>query len=217
MEATPPSVKGVTPSPKGRVLLICGPARTGKSTLARILRRRIDGQVISGDAFTHGIRNALQEDWIPDLFTDTVDPVNLADAYEIQIARLRKRDRAMWQFARGYILAAQANSQDNVLMDGGFWPDALVDLPTEHRAVFLVDTSSDRAELLKRVRDTATENNWMRDRKYTDERIARWAQFDIARSRRFIELCELHGYPYFDIATYGIAGAQQAALDYLLQ
>lgn len=202
---------------KRKVLLVGGPARCGKSTLAKMIRQKVDGQVLSGDALSRAIRNSINVDWIPDLFAETIDKVNLSDPYDIQINRLRRRDQALWPFIKNYISDAVLNSTDNILVDSNFWPDYLPELEPEHRAVFLVDTSPDRAKWLIKIRDTDGENNWMRKRKYSDEKIIRWAEFDKARSRAIIELCKEYGYTYFDIAEHGIDGVQKLAMQYLLK
>jgi 2-phosphoglycerate kinase len=199
-----------------RILLIGGPARCGKSTLAKMVRQKFDGQVVSGDALARGVRESIEFEWMPELFTERYKKIELSDPPEIQIERLRQRDKTIWKLIKNYILAVESGSTDNILIDGGFWPDYLPELCLNNRAVFLVDTSSDRAKWLISIRDNGEENNWMRERNYSDEKIASWAEFDIARSKRIIELCKENGYTYFDIADHGIDRAQELALSYLL-
>lgn len=201
-----------------RVMLIGGPARVGKSTLARSLRTEIDGQVVAGDAFARGVRDSVTAEQYPDLYINEVDKPKLTDPHDQHIARLRRRDIVMWSFYKNYIAAVSAESDDDLLIDGNFWPDYLAELKVDHRAVFLVDTSPNRADMLKRVRDDeASTNNWMRERNYSDEKIELWAAMDTARSQAIIELCSIHDYPYFDLATHGISRAQELARAHLLQ
>jgi hypothetical protein len=199
-----------------KILLIGGPARCGKSTLAKMVRQQFDGQVVSGDALARAVRESIEFEWMPELFTERYKKIELSDPPEVQIERLRQRDTTIWKLLKNYISAVESGSTDSVLIDGGFWPDYLPNLTLTHRAVFLVDTSLDRAKWLISIRDNGEENNWMRDRNYSDEKIASWAEFDIARSKRIIELCKENGYTYFDIADYGIDKAQKLALEYLL-
>ncbi len=202
----------------GKILLVGGPARVGKSTLVKNMRFEVNGQIVAGDAFSHGVRESVTVEQFPDLFVKEVDKPELTDPHDQHVDRLRRRDQAMWPFYKNYIQAVAHESDDDLLMDGNFWPDYLAELEIGHRAVFLVDTSPDRASTLKRIRDdeTAT-NNWMRERSYTDEKIELWAQMDKVRSRKIIKLCELYDYTYFDLAIHGMSRAQELAKEYLLQ
>lgn len=200
-----------------KIMIIGGPARVGKSTLARSIRPEMSGQMIAGDAFAHSVRESVTVEQFPDLFINEVDKPQLTDPHDQHVARLRRRDKIMWSFFKNYIHAVVGESEDDLLIDGNFWPDYLTELEVDHKAAFLVDTSHDRADMLKRMRDDdATANNWMRERAYTDERIDLWAEMDKTRSLTMIELCEAHDYPYFNLAVHGIHRAQELAREHLL-
>jgi hypothetical protein len=204
----------------GRVLLIGGSARVGKSTLATRLRSQLNCQAISGDAMAKSIKNSIREEWLPDLFVHKgMSAVEFEQLpIDERINQLRARDRALWTFASDYITAILHESTEDIIYCGGLWPDHIAAAPLDFEVVFLVDTSPNRAEFLKHIRDTSTDsaNDWMRDQGYTDERIEAWAQFDIERSRRIIELCKEHNMSYFDIAEHGIDQAQELAGQSLL-
>lgn len=194
-----------------------GLSRAGKSTLAKCVRKHIDGQVISAEAFHAALHEALKPEWEPDIFTDVINPIRDRQPVEAMIKRGRERDNAMWQFFAGYLKEASHISSDDILLDGMLWPDFVASLPLRHEAVFLVDTSPDQAERLMAIRNKPdTEHNWMNDRHYSDDRIRRWVSFDIARSELFIELCKKYDYPYFDIADGGMQVAENRAFEYLL-
>lgn len=197
-------------------LLIGGSARVGKSTLAKEVRSKINGQIVSGDAFIDGIRASLDPEWLPDLFISQSHARD--EDFEGRLALLRKRDAAQWRFIKNYLSAAAKDSNDDVLYYGNLWPDYLAELELDYRAVFLVDTSPDRAVFLKSVRDNSSEdsNNWMKERGYSDEKIDQWAEFDIAKSWQIIDLCHTNQISYFDIAVHGISKAQHLAEQYLL-
>ena len=200
-----------------KIMLIGGPSRVGKSTLAESLRPKINGQIVAGDAFSRGIRESVGAERFPDLFVDLVDKHGVIDSHEQTIGHLRRRDKAMWIFYKNYIEAVAHDSHDDLLIDGNFWPDYLTKLDIDHRAIFLVDTSPDRANFLKQVRDDeTTANNWMRQREWSDEKIDKWAEMDIKRSLKIIELCKQYNYPCFDVATHGFTKAQELASAYLL-
>lgn len=199
------------------IYLIGGPARCGKSVLAEKLRHHIDGQVLSGDAINRSLRGLTTPEWLPDLFEHVVDPLDEDDAPQTRIDRLRRRDKVLWQFLTTYFEASDFQSDDDILVDGALWPDFMAGFEREHRAAFLVDTSPDHVKRIMEIRDSITKNNWMSERKYTDEKIVRWADFNVARSRQVIELCNQYGYPFFDIADGGIDQAQARAFEYLLE
>lgn len=197
------------------IYLIGGPARCGKTVLAEKLRPHVNGQILSGDAINRSLRELTKPEWLPDLFEHVVDPLQEDDVPIVRIDRLRRRDKVLWQFLTTYFEASDFQSNDDVLVDGALWPDFIKDLEYEHRAVFLVDTSADHAERIMKIRDSSVKNNWMNDRKYTNEKIVRWADFNVTRSRQVIEMCKTHNYPYFDIADGGIDEAQTGAFEYL--
>lgn len=198
------------------IYLIGGPSRSGKSTLAKRVRKHIDGQVISADAFQASLHEVLKPEWEPDIFTDVINPVNDSQPDEIKVKRCRERDNAMWQFFTSYFKEVERISADDILLDGQLWPDYVAALPLRHEAIFLVDTSSDQAERLIAIRDSNGEHNWMKEKHYSDDRINRWVSFTIARSNLCIELCKKYNYPYFDIADGGMQVAENRAFEYLL-
>lgn len=194
---------------------IGGPARCGKSTLAKNVRQRIDGQIVSLDGLMNAFQQVATPETHPDLFSKIVDPVTIDDTPEVRIRRYRRRDAEVWRLFLGY--AAMAHSlRDSLLAEGSVWPDLAAELPYEHKAAFLVDTSDEHLARLLHIRDSAVHDNWMRQDGYDDAKMAKWAEFNKARSHEIIRLCKLHGYPYFDIADGGIDAAQQRALDYLI-
>lgn len=199
------------------IYLIGGPARVGKSTLARRVRKEIDGQVISGDAFVHALQENLRVEWLPDIFDHIAASVVAMEDPKMVIARLRRRDETTWQFYQAYITTALQHAPgDDILLEGNLWPDYLELFGHAHRAVFLVDTSeAEQAERLKAIRDGDSGHNWMRG--YDDSKIATWARFNALRSLRYKKLCEQTGYACFDIAELGAEGAEQRAFEHLLR
>lgn len=126
---------------------------------------------------------------------------------------LRERDAVAWKGIKAY-LAAAAENNDDVLMEGCVWPDQVSELEVAYRAVFLVDTSPDHAErLIATARDAGGHNNWQGKR--SDEWMRGWAEHNIARSQLYRDLAREHGQPVFDIADDGIQQAQDAALAFL--
>ena len=199
------------------IYLIGGSSRAGKSTLSKRVRKHIDGQVISADAFQASLHEALKPEWEPDIFIDVVNPIGDKGSDEAKVKRGRERDNAMWQFFAGYLKEASHISDDDILLDGMLWPDFIAAFPMKHKAVFLVDTSPGQAERLIKIRDDGgSDNNWMGEHQYSDERIRKWVSFSIARSNLYIELCKKYNYPYFDIADGGMQMAENCAFEHLL-
>ena len=196
------------------IYLIGGPARCGKSTLARRFRKEVNGDVLSGDAFVKALQATLEAQSLPDVFDRNIASVRDLSSIEAKIDRLRRRDEAMWQLYQAYITTAMQDApRDDLLLEGNIWPDYLELLPYDHKAVFLVDTSPAQFARLKTIRDSVSDNNWMRE--YNDEKLQEWAQFNAARSERYVHLCEKTAYVYFDIAKLGIEEAENAAFEYL--
>jgi len=198
------------------IYLIGGPARCGKSTLAKRFRKEIDGQVLSGDAFVKALQAVLKPQSLPDVFDRDIVAVRNLDSLEARVSRWRRRDEMMWQFYERYIRTAVADApHDDLLLEGNLWPDYLELFPYEHRAVFLIDTSKTQFERLKAIRDGVSDNNWMQE--YDDDKLAAWAELNSLRSQHYVDLCNKLDYRYFDIADLGIEAAEQAAFEYLRQ
>lgn len=202
------------------IYLIGGPARCGKSVLAGRVRRKVNGEVISGDAFKKTLQQNLRVSWIPDIYDRIVAPVDKMSSVSRRVDRLRRRDERMWQFYEGYIDSAlEASPREDILIEGNIWPDFASSLRHQYRAAFLVDLSpvDQQFERLKAIRDGDDDNNWMNDREFSDGKLAKWAKFNRLRSERYVQLCRGYNSPYFDIARHGIQHAQDRAYDYLLQ
>ena len=199
------------------IYLIGGPARSGKSTLGRRLRKELDAQVMSGDALTESLLSNLKQSWLPDIFVHAVNPIRELKDSHAQVERVRARDQATWPFLARYIQEVAEQERDNLLLEGDIWPDSVVSLAIPHKAAFLVDTSSviSQARRLKAIRDGAGSNNWMQH--WSDKNLDDWAQFNLLRSQRYVQLCEETNGNYFDIADGGMQAAQDRAFDYLLK
>jgi uridine kinase len=189
------------------IYLIGGPARCGKSTLAARVRREVNGEVISADAFKKSLQLNLRAAWMPDIFDHVVAPVAKMSSLARQVDRLRRRDERMWQFYKGYIDSAlEATPHEDILIEGNIWPDFIAGLRHSHQAAFMVDISpaDEQFERLKDIRDGDEDNNWMSERGFTDRRLKKWAEFNLLRSQRYAQLCREFGYLYFDISHRGI-------------
>lgn len=202
------------------IYLIGGPARCGKSTLAERVRHKVDGDILSADAFKKTLLQNLRPSWMPDIFDHLVAPIGSMSSAARQIDRLRRRDERMWQFYDGYIDAdVQASPHKDILIEGNIWPDFIAGLRHTHKAVFLVDLAPviEQFERLKKIRDGDDDNNWMEAREFSDHELKKWAKFNRLRSERYVQLCREHGYSYFDITQRGIGYAQDRAYVSLLQ
>jgi uridine kinase len=202
------------------IYLIGGPARCGKSTLAARVRHKVDGNVISADAFKKTLQRNLRSSWVPDIFDHVVASIDMMSSDERRIDRLRRRDERMWQFYQSYIDAAlEASPHEDILIEGNIWPDFVSSLRHYHKAAFLVDLSpvDEQCERLRAIRDGDDDNNWMKDRAFSDRELKKWAKFNRLRSQRYVRLCRDFGYTYFDISRHGIGYAQDRAYSYLLQ
>lgn len=202
------------------IYLIGGPARCGKSTLAERVRHKVDGDILSADAFKKTLLQNLHPSWVPDIFDHVIAPIGAMSSATRQIDRLRRRDERMWQFYDGYIDAdLQASPHKDILIEGNIWPDFIAGLRHTHKAVFLVDLApaEDQFERLQKIRDSDDDNNWMKTREFSDHALKKWAKFNRLRSERYVQLCRSYGYLYFDISQRGIGYAQDRAYVSLLQ
>jgi hypothetical protein len=190
---------------------IGGPARCGKTTLTHQAESLYSGQQISLDNLKHAFVALAAE-----AVQATLQPAPHLNEHATKdewITILRDRDRLVWAGAKAY-LAAAAENNDDVLMEGCLWPDYMADIKAPYRAVFLVDTSPDHADrLIAAARNESTHNNWMRE--HDDDWMRTWAEYNIGRSQLYKQLGQEHDQPVFDIADSGIVEAQAAALEYL--
>lgn len=200
------------------IYLIGGPARCGKSTLAKRVRREIDAQVVSADAFTESLLRTLHPDQLPEIFIHQKDSIHELPDNEAKLERIYRRDKAMWKFYEGYMFEVEERQHESLLLEGNLWPDLVSSLSYAYQAVFLIDSSpvDERVAFLTRLRDSKdTSNNWMRD--FSDERMRDLAEFNLLRSQRYKSLCEEYKQSFFDIADEGIQAAHDRAFAALLK
>lgn len=202
---------------------IGGPARNGKSFLAERVRKHTDGERIHCDALKIALKEVVTPDTHPDIFEKAVDPIHYELSPDAWVDRLYRRDQALWPYFQAFIKARNTQApQIDQIIEGNVWPDSLqnnsVEAHLARRAVFLIDTSpaSDQQARLKAICDSPTgENNWMRT--YSDDKLARWVVYNLARSRRYQQQCENLGFVYFDLADEGIEVMSDRAFAHLLQ
>jgi len=191
---------------------IGGPARCGKSTLLQKASRQYDGELISLDNLRSSYLAIVSDEMRLQLKPNASIKDNTVDEW---IDILRKRDRLLWDGAKGYLEAAAAN-HDDVMMEGCVWPDYADELTGEFRAVYVVDTSAEHVDrIIAAARNEATHNNWMKDR---DEAwLRQWAEYNIERSKLYVELAKKYNQPVFDVGELGFEEAQARALRYLFE
>ncbi|WP_237025303.1 MULTISPECIES: hypothetical protein [unclassified Mycolicibacterium] len=190
----------------GALTLVGGPARVGKTTLARRWAATRPVELVHLDHLLHAAAavatgaalSALRK--APSIATH--DPKEW-------LHELRCRDAVLWTAARAYAGAAA----HDVIMEGGLWPDWVAELQQPHTAIFIVDTADDTADRLVDI-TRANPQSWMAQRGWPEEKIRKWAAYNRFRSETIAELAILHGYRVFDVAT-GIASVQDQALTHL--
>ncbi len=205
-------------------LLIGGASRCGKSTLARKVRQSTDVQTFSGDAFRTTLRTTAPRCVFPALhlaraekFQDEqafIEHHSTKAAAEIDTKRLQAK--FVWPFIENYMSAVEHESGDTVLVDSiDVWPDLVALSGLSHRAVFLVDTSPDQAERIISTRGTDP-YDWIHEKRYSDDQIRAWTEFNVQRSALIKELAGRAGYLCVDLAGTTFSEAQAAAKGYLL-
>src|SRR6266542_1258118 len=101
------------------IYLIGGPARCGKSQLAERVRKYVNGHVIAGDAIVASLHAMLKPEWLPDLFEHSVKMIDHMHIPAEKVDRLRRRDKAAWEFYKTYIQTAFEDApQDHILIEG---------------------------------------------------------------------------------------------------
>lgn len=188
------------------VTLIGGPARVGKTTLARQWAAAQRADLVQLDNLLHAVAEvaigkslqALQK--APSIATHNPRE---------WLAELRVRDEVLWKAAQGYL----NKSQGALVMEGGLWPDWVASLERPHTALFIVDTDIAMADRLIDI--TRTDPlSWMAKRGYSEDKIRKWADYNRFRSEDIAERAVSHGYPVFDISG-GIDRTQREAIRYL--
>ncbi|MGC1176862.1 MAG: hypothetical protein WA843_02230, partial [Candidatus Saccharimonadales bacterium] len=182
---------------------------------------------LAGDVAERGCSELLHGDHIrpamqavatgKDLEALQLRPRESDHTQEEWITELRKRDTIIWRGIREIIADVDQHGED-IVAEGNIWPDFAAKIAGSYalRAAFIIDTNV--AEHTSRLHELAraddTNNNWMRD--WDEDRLNKWAPYNVARSLRIAELAEVYGFPVFDIADNGITAAQIKAASYLL-
>lgn len=193
-------------APDAAVTLIGGPARVGKTTLARrwIAQRTVE--FVHLDHFLEALKATATGDALRAL---RLAPSIATYSPTEWLAQLRVRDEAMWRSARAYADKAAGP----LVIEGGLWPDFVSRLEREHLAIFVIDTGADMADRLVDI-TRSDPDSWMARRGWSEDKIRKWATYNRFRSEFIANLATRHGYPVFDIAS-GIAEVQDQALQYL--
>jgi hypothetical protein len=186
--------------------LIGGPARVGKTTVARRWATTRSVELVHLDHLLHAVAAVAAGDTLTAL---RKAPSIATHTPKQWLSELRCRDAALWTAAKAYTTA----THDELLLEGGLWPDWVRTLERDHTAIFIIDTADDTADRLVNITRTDP-RNWMAQRRWPEEKVRKWASYNRFRSLAIADLAARHGYPVFDIAT-GIDNAQDQALRYL--
>lgn len=188
------------------IMMIGGPARVGKTTLARRWAATRPTELVHLDHLLHAVATVATADALTALHK--APSINTYNPTE-WLAELRCRDAVLWTSAKAYATAAHGD----LLMEGGLWPDWVSTLERDHTAIFIIDTADDMADRLVDITRTDP-RNWMAQRGWPEEKVRKWAAYNLFRSMTIADLATRHGYTVFDIAA-GLDSAQDEALRYL--
>lgn len=186
--------------------LIGGPARVGKTTVARRWASTRPVELVHLDHLLHAVSAIATGNTLAALHKA---PSIATHTPKQWLTELRCRDAALWTAAKAYTTA----THDELIIEGGLWPDWVRTLERNHTAIFIIDTADDMADRLVDITRTDP-RNWMTQRGWPEQKIRKWAAYNLFRSLTIADLAARHGYPVFDIAT-GIDSAQDQALRYL--
>lgn len=191
---------------RASLTLIGGPARVGKTTLARRWTAARAVELVHLDHLLHAAAAVASGHELSALRNAPSISTHSPAAW---LAQLRERDAVLWKAAKAY---AEAASTNELVAEGGLWPDWVSTLDRCHTAIFIVDTGDSAERLVDIARSDPS--SWMAQRQWPESKIRKWATYNRLRSRRIAELADSFGYPVFDIAG-GIDDVLGQALDYL--
>lgn len=195
-----------TPKFGPAITMIGGPARVGKTTLARRWVSAHPSELVHLDHLLHALTAIAATDALTSLRKAPSITTHTPGQW---LSELRDRDAVLWKAAHAYAGAAQGQ----LVIEGGLWPDWLQQLAVPHTAIFIVDTSEDSAERLVQM-TRRNPRSWIAQRGWPEDKIRVWATYNRFRSQVISELAIQHGYPVFDVAG-GIPDGQERALQYL--
>jgi adenylate kinase family enzyme len=194
------------------IILIGGPSRCGKTTLAKQVEKELGISFVSLDALRHSLSAVASGRTKKNL---DVAPSHQNLNVHKWVKLLRKRDKILWQGSLSYLELMNKNS-DNVYMEGCIWPDFISGLEIPYKAVFMIDTSPNQHErLINTANDKSTHNNWQKEK--SREWLQGWSKYNRYRSLRYKELANKHDMMVFDIGELGFSKAQELAIKYLLE
>lgn len=196
---------GPTRGEHAALTFIGGPARVGKTTLARRWTADRPVELVHLDHLLHAATAVATGGELSAL---RKAPSIATHSREEWLAVLRERDEVLWRAAEAYSTAAKSE----LVLEGGLWPDWTATVRRPHVAIFIVDTGDSADRLVEITRSDP--QSWMAQRGWSEEKIRKWAGYNQFRSIFIAELADRHGYPVFDIAN-GIAAVQEEALTYL--
>lgn len=213
------------PSIMSDIILIGGPSRVGKTTLASRMREEFEQDdksvaVFHMDMLARAMRRALGVGG--DLHdVDWKTPGTFA-------TKAHRRDTVVWSVAEGLVgeVASSPESPDVIIVEGNIWPDLTNPMEpvagTDVRpvAVWMYRTGDPEDEhgLLLHINATDPSGSWLANR--SEESLADYARTNLARSEWYARLASSQGTrdgeTYVDTSRHGsLDEAHDAAMAFV--
>lgn len=167
-------------------IIIGGTVRAGKSTLANLIRRELGYSLCESDT----IVNAF----------DVVFPELGIRHKNIDLAR-EKYKPFLFEVLNGFCRDLKYNGNVTIFPGAQFLPEQIAEYPKKDRyiVIFLGMSDTTPAELLHKIRQMDTQNDWTHAR--TDEQLLNNCTQIVNESRKLKEDCQKYGFYYFDTFT----------------
>lgn len=191
-----------------RIILVGGPPRSGKTSLAQVVAKEAGIPWISTDAFDDIAKNYVSEVDVDNLFPKTAlrrksgggnDEMYAACSIEEIVAAYLKQAETIHPAIESFVLCANTEGWDYVIEGYHITPKLISKLQSEHTnlsSVVLISTVGEEA--VQRSKESDAMQDWLRDRTKNEETFQKVADMISLFSKELKNEAEEYGVKVID-------------------
>jgi 2-phosphoglycerate kinase len=204
-----------------RTYFIGGPPRVGKTILALVLAKKVEGHFVSTDSIRNAAKKACN-DKNNDLFiinkTENISEKewmsNHVDKPEISIDYQNRESKAVWPSLVSFCNTFCEDDAIHIVEGVALLPSLVSQMNNRpQHVVYVGNTNLNHAKSMVEYAKNFPERDWMGARNYSDDKINAMAHFVRAMSLYFKSEAEKYGFSYYEIDDINFQGSIEKICD----